>query len=126
MKTILSVLLAAAFASLAIAQSPLADRKLMPAKQETGLVAVPTSAGTIATTDIRLTQLSIYNRTSSAVTATVCDRQSTARCILDTVTSIAAGQHLIIYWPEGLLMKSGMTWLASASGVEGSIVTTKP
>lgn len=126
MRIILSLLLAAAFASLALAQSPLAERKLMPTKQETGLMTVPTSAGTIATADFRITQLSIYNRSSSTVTATVCDRQSPTKCVLDTMTNITAGQHIIIYWPEGLLMKSGMTWLASAAGVEGSIVAVKP
>lgn len=91
----------------------------------TGQVAVPTDAATLATVDVLVDQVTIYNRTASAITATICNRESPAKCLLEPRTSIAAGEHLVAAWPKGLLMRGGLTWVVSASGVEGSIVARK-
>ena len=127
MKTLtLSLLLLAALAYSAYGQAVLQPAALMPNKVESGGLVLPTTIATVETSNFRVVQLTVYNRSGATGTVSVCDRQAVPKCILSSVTNIANGEHVVVSFPAGWLMKSGMTWLASADGFEASLVAMKP
>lgn len=94
-------------------------------EMKTGLVAVPTSLGTLATVDVLVDQLYLRNTSAGSLTVNVCDRSGTPKCVIDTGQTITAGQILMFTWPKGEMFRSGLTWVASGSGIVGSISARK-
>lgn len=92
---------------------------------KTGLFDVPTSIATLATVDVLADQISLYNTTAGTLTVSLCDRQSTPKCIIDSRLSLATGQAAILVWPKGELFKGGLTIVASGAGVTGGVSARK-
>ena len=84
---------------------------------------VPDSAADLATKDAMLWQLHVSNTTAGALTLTITDKQATPRYLIPTV-SIAANTAYVISWPEGLFCDDGINWVASAVGLQASVVGT--
>lgn len=97
-------------------------RAVPPAQVLAGLRTVPSSAADLVTTDTTLFQLVLANKTAGAVTVTVLDRQTSAKTLLGAV-SIAANTTMTINFQEGVLMKNGINWVASAaSSIDADIL----
>lgn len=79
-----------------------------------GLQTVPNSSTDVTTTDTLLFQITVANKSGGAVTLTITDKQSSAKTLIPTL-SIAANTVQIYDWPAGVLLKSGMNWVASAA-----------
>jgi len=82
---------------------------------------VPSVTTDLSTTDTWVFQIMVTNVTSSAATITVQDKAATPRYLLPTV-SIAGNTTYVIGFPEGVKMKSGITWsTGTASALQASI-----
>lgn len=77
-------------------------------------VVVPSSATDLTTTDTIVYQIVISNVTASAANFSFTDKQSSPLDIFKTV-SIAANSVAMATFPEGLLMKGGITWLSGTA-----------
>lgn len=88
---------------------------------KTGLMDVPTSTGTLATVNVLADQVTLYNSSAGSLTVSLCDRQVSPKCVIDSRLSLTAGQVAIIVWPKGELFKSGLTWVASGAGIVGGM-----
>lgn len=88
------------------------------------IVTVPAVAADLTATTSMMWQIVICNTTAGAVTFTLKDKQATPRNIL-TAVSIAANTTYIVSWPEGQYCEGGINWVASATGLEASVVGSK-
>lgn len=89
------------------------------------LAVVPNSATDLSTTDSIIYQIVIANMTSGAITITITDKNTTPLDLMKAV-SIAAFTTPVVAFPEGVLMKGGINWVASgASSLNGQIFGLK-
>jgi len=79
-----------------------------------GLQVVPNSAADLTTTDTWIFQIVVANKTASAVTFTVKDKQSTPRELFDAV-SLPADSITVAAFPEGVKMIGGINWVAGTA-----------
>jgi hypothetical protein len=83
---------------------------------------VPDSATDLTTKDTWVYQLSVSNKSASAVTIQVLDKAATPRNLVPTV-SLDAASLAIMSWPMGVKMTGGVRWVASAAdALEAEIV----
>jgi len=79
-----------------------------------GLKVVPNSAADLTTTDTWIFQIVVANKTGSAVTFTVKDKQSTPLELFNAV-SLAANSITVAAFPEGVKMIGGVNWVAGTA-----------
>src|SRR5689334_9806740 len=85
-----------------------------------GLVAVPTSATDLTTTDSWINQIVLVNTTGGSLTVTITDKQGSPLTLVPTV-SLAANTLYVTVFPFAIKMTSGITWSASGAGITGEI-----
>ena len=85
------------------------------------ITAVPSSPADLCSANAQIWQINICNTTAGALTFSIYDKQGTPRYALKAV-SIAANTTYIVAWPEGQFFSDGVSWVASGSGLEASIV----
>lgn len=85
-----------------------------------GLVAVPTSATDLTTTDTWINQIILVNTTAGALTVTINDKQGSPLALVPTV-SLAANTLYITVFPFAVKMTSGISWSASGAGINAEI-----
>jgi len=85
------------------------------------ITAVPSTPADLCATDAQIWQVSVCNTTAGALTFSLYDKQATPRYAVKA-KSIAANDTVIYAWPEGLFLSGGITWGASNTGLEVSIV----
>lgn len=82
---------------------------------------VPFSVMTAVTTvDTEVAEISVANTTNASITLTVQDTQSTPRNLLYQV-NIDPNQPVSLQFAPPELLKGGLQWQASATGLEGTI-----
>ena len=79
-----------------------------------GLSLVPSSLTAVTSADSVIYQITVSNVDSGAHTLLVQDQQATPGILVPTI-SIPANTVIIMEFPEGILMKSGIKWQASAA-----------
>lgn len=82
---------------------------------------VPTVAADLVAKDTYLFQVQVTNGTGAAISLTMTDKQSPAKNVFDA-TSIPANTTVAFNWEEGLFCSGGLTWVAGAVGLDGSVV----
>jgi len=82
--------------------------------------AVPTVLTNVTTVDSKITQMWFTNTTAAAISVTVQDGQATPRKLLSNA-SIAPNTTQVISFQWPLWMTGGISWVASASGLDGQI-----
>lgn len=93
-----------------------------PTKQlkeyDTGIaVAVGTSLEVISSVDVYVTFIQLTNTTAGELTVTVADRQGSPIALLSAVPIAAKTTYVIQLSPRWC--SSGVTWIASGSGITG-------
>lgn len=90
-----------------------------------GYQTVPSSLTDVTTTNTVIYQLTVANKTGTAATLLIQDRQGTSKTIIPTV-SIAANTVYVIAWPEGTYCTGGMKWQAgTGSALDAEIVAVQ-
>lgn len=82
--------------------------------------AVPTVLTNVTTVDSKITQMWFTNTTATSISVTVQDRQATPRKLLSNA-AIAPNTTQVISFQWPLWMTGGISWVASASGLDGQI-----
>jgi hypothetical protein len=84
------------------------------------IVAVPTVAADLTTTDSWLFQISITNSTALPINITILDKQGTPRGAM-RASAIPANTTVAFNWEEGLFMSGGVNWVAAGAGLEAGL-----
>jgi len=79
-----------------------------------GLVVVPNAAADLSTVDTWVYQIVVANIDSSGCTFKVTDKQGSPLELIPTVT-LGATTVTVYSFPEGVLMKSGVNWVAGTA-----------
>lgn len=94
---------------------------------ETTAVLVPSSATSVVSVTARLFQVTLNNKSGSTVYCSILDKQATPLPLYgdganSSVGAIAAGTLVVMAFPFGRLMTSGITWsCSSATAVVGTL-----
>lgn len=100
----------------------LTARSIPPYLLPEGLVTIPAVATDLILKDCYIFQIVLCNKTAGAVTVTIIDKQTSAKTLLAAV-SIAANTTYVAGFPEGILMKGGVNWVASAgSSIDAEVL----
>ena len=86
-----------------------------------GLVAVPTVAADLTTTDTWINQIILANTTEGAVTVTITDKNSGGAVTLIPNVSLAANTLYITVFPFAVKMTGGVNWVAGSTGITAEI-----
>lgn len=82
---------------------------------------VPTSLTPEVSVNCRVLEVEITNNTSGDITVLVQDNQGTAITLVPTITVYAHGGVWRSSWRRGRLCPGGISWQASAGGLDGYI-----
>lgn len=91
-----------------------------------GLVAVPNALTALTSTDTVLFQIVVSNPTAASINFTLQDQQGGGGPYqLFKTTAVDPGVPLVFSVANGVLMKSGIKWQGSASGLVAEVVAVQ-
>lgn len=118
----LAVILALFLTPIAFAASGSTKFPFFAKQRARGIELVPNTATDVTSTDSTVFQITAVNKTGTAATLLVQDRQGTPRTLIPTV-SIPGNTVFVAAFPEGVYMTSGVTWTAgTANAIEAEIL----